>query len=150
LATFQSAGFPPREQATILPVCIPKRFGAKLRKGAVMAENCLFCKMVAGEIKPDKVYEDDEILAFRDINPQAPLHVLVIPKKHITTINDLRPEDGALAGRLLLAAAGVARKEGVAERGYRTVMNCNREAGQSVWHIHLHVLGGRAMGWPPG
>lgn len=115
-----------------------------------MAENCLFCKMTAGEIKPDKVLETDEVLAFRDINPQAPVHVLVIPKKHITTLNDLRAEDAGLIGKLYLAAAEVARQNDIAEAGYRTVMNCNRDAGQSVWHVHLHVLGGRTMAWPPG
>jgi histidine triad (HIT) family protein len=115
-----------------------------------MAENCLFCKMTAGEIKPDILLETDEVLAFRDINPQAPVHVLVIPKKHITTLNDLRAEDAALIGKLYLAAAAVARQNGIAEAGYRTVMNCNRDAGQSVWHVHLHVLGGRTMAWPPG
>lgn len=112
--------------------------------------DCLFCKMVAGEIKPDTVYEDDDVLAFRDLNPQAPTHVLVIPKIHISTINDLQPDQAALIGKLFLAAQKVAKDEGIAERGYRTVMNCNREAGQSVFHIHLHVLGGRAMQWPPG
>lgn len=112
--------------------------------------DCLFCKMVAGEIKPNTVYEDDDVLAFRDLNPQAPTHVLVIPKMHIPTINDLQPDQAALIGKLFLAAQKVAKDEGIAERGYRTVMNCNREAGQSVFHIHLHVLGGRPMNWPPG
>lgn len=112
--------------------------------------DCLFCKMVAGEIKPDTVYEDDEVLAFRDINPQAPTHVLVIPKTHIATPNDLQAEHTALVGKLYLVAQKVAESDGIAARGYRTVMNCNREAGQSVFHIHLHVLGGRPMHWPPG
>jgi len=112
--------------------------------------DCLFCKMVAGEIKPDVVFEDDEVLAFRDVNPQAPLHVLVIPKIHISTVNDLTPEHASLVGRMYLAAQKIAADEGVAEPGYRMVMNCNAEAGQSVYHIHLHVLGGRPMSWPPG
>ncbi len=112
--------------------------------------DCLFCKMVAGEIKPDTVYEDDEVLAFRDINPQAPTHVLVVPKRHIATLNDLAPGDGELIGRLYLAAKEVAQQENIAERGYRTLINCNAEAGQSVFHVHLHLLGGRPMGWPPG
>lgn len=112
--------------------------------------DCLFCKMVSGEIKPNTVYEDDDVLAFRDLNPQAPTHVLVIPKIHISTINDLQPDQAALIGKLFLAAQKVAKDDGIADRGYRTVMNCNREAGQSVFHIHLHVLGGRAMNWPPG
>lgn len=112
--------------------------------------DCLFCKMVAGEISPDKVYEDDHVLAFRDIHPQAPVHVLVVPKRHIATLNDLAPDDAELVGRLFLAARQVAQVEGIAESGYRTVMNCNADGGQSVYHIHLHLLGGRAMGWPPG
>jgi histidine triad (HIT) family protein len=112
--------------------------------------DCLFCKMVAGEIAPDTVYEDDDVLAFRDINPQAPTHVLVVPKRHISTINDLEPADAELVGKLYLAAQQVAAKDGIAEEGYRTLMNCNAGAGQSVFHIHLHVLGGRPMHWPPG
>lgn len=112
--------------------------------------DCLFCKMVSGEILPDVVFEDDEVLAFRDVNPQAPLHVLVIPKVHISTVNDLTPEYAGLVGKMYLAAQQIAAGEGVAEPGYRLVMNCNAEAGQSVYHIHLHVLGGRPMSWPPG
>ena len=112
--------------------------------------DCLFCRMVKGEIKPDVVYEDDEVLAFRDLNPQAPMHVLVIPKLHLATLNDLDDSHAALMGKLFLAARRVAEDAGLAERGYRTVINCNAEAGQSVYHIHLHVLAGRAMHWPPG
>ena len=112
--------------------------------------DCLFCKMVTGEIKPDVVYEDDAVMAFRDVNPQAPLHVLVIPRVHIATTNDLTDENADIVGRLYLAAKQIAADEGVAEPGYRMVMNCNPGAGQSVYHIHLHLLGGRAMGWPPG
>ena len=112
--------------------------------------DCLFCKMVSGEIAPDIVFENEDVLAFRDMNPQAPLHVLVIPKTHIATVNDLTAEDAALVGKLNLAAQQIAADEGVAEPGYRMVMNCNPEAGQSVYHIHLHVLGGRPMSWPPG
>ena len=104
--------------------------------------DCLFCKMVAGDIKPDVVYEDPDVLAFRDINPQAPTHVLVIPKKHISTTNDIRPEDAELIGKLYLAAKQVAQDEGIAGRGYRTVLNCLEEAGQAVFHLHLHLLGG--------
>lgn len=115
-----------------------------------MADDCLFCKMVSGEIKPDTLYEDDDVLAFSDINPQAPLHFLVVPKQHITTLNDLEPEHAELVGKLYLAAKRVADEKGVARGGYRTVMNCNSDAGQTVWHIHLHVLGGRTMTWPPG
>lgn len=112
--------------------------------------DCLFCKMVAGEIKPDTVYEDDDVLAFRDISPQAPMHVLVIPKRHISTLNDLEAEDAKLVGQLTLAAAKVAEQERVAEAGYRTVMNCNAAGGQTVFHIHMHVLAGRNLSWPPG
>lgn len=106
--------------------------------------------MASGEIKPDIVYENDRILAFNDINPQAPTHVLVVPKRHITTLNDLQENDAALVGEMFLAARDVAIQTGIADSGYRTVMNCNADAGQSVWHIHLHVLGGRHMKWPPG
>lgn len=113
-------------------------------------QDCLFCKMVRGEIQPKKVYEDDRVLAFRDINPQAPIHVLVIPKEHIATLNDLRPEHAELVGELYLAARQVAASEGLAESGYRTVMKCGHDAGQAVYHIHLHVLGGRELRWPPG
>ena len=112
--------------------------------------DCLFCKMINGEIKPDVVLETNDVLAFRDIDPQAPTHVLVVPKQHISTINDLQADHEALIGKLYLAAQEVARKEGVSESGYRTVMNCGEGAGQSVFHIHLHVLGGRKMKWPPG
>ncbi len=112
--------------------------------------DCLFCKMVSGEIQPDTVYEDDDVLAFRDINPQAPTHVLIIPKKHIATINDLQAEDAGLVGKLYLAAAKIAEQEGFAEQGYRTVMNCNEAGGQTVFHIHLHLMGGRRFTWPAG
>ncbi len=112
--------------------------------------DCLFCKMVSGEIQPDTVYENDEVLAFRDINAQAPTHVLVIPKRHIATINDLNDDDAGLVGKLYLAAKQVAKQDGIADNGFRTVMNCNAGAGQTVFHIHLHVLGGRNMQWPPG
>lgn len=112
--------------------------------------DCIFCRMAAGEITPDTVYEDDEILAIRDINPQAPVHILVIPKRHIDTVNDLTESDAALIGRLVLAAGRLAKEEGVAEIGYRTVLNCNAGAGQSVFHVHMHLLAGRPLGWPPG
>ena len=115
-----------------------------------MSADCLFCKMVSGQIKPNTVYEDGDVLAFKDINPQAPVHVLVIPKKHIATLNDLDTGHTELAGKLVRAAARIARETGVAESGYRLVMNCNADAGQSVFHVHLHLLGGRPMHWPPG
>lgn len=112
--------------------------------------DCIFCKIAAGEIPAKVVYQNDDVLAFRDLNPQAPTHILVIPKKHIATTNDVTAADEALIGKMLLAAKQVAKDEGIADSGYRTVMNCNRGAGQTVFHIHLHVLGGRPMGWPPG
>jgi len=110
--------------------------------------DCLFCKMVSGEIQPDKIYENDHILAFRDINPQAPVHVLIIPKRHIPTLAEL--DDGELAGELMLAAKEIAEQEGLATDGYRTVINCKQHGGQDVYHLHLHVIGGRRMRWPPG
>ncbi len=110
--------------------------------------DCLFCKIVTGAIQPDVVFEDDHVLAFRDINPQAPTHVLIVPKKHVATLNDL--EDAELGGQLLNAAVAIAKQEGLAEQGYRTVFNCNRHGGQEVYHLHLHLLGGRQMSWPPG
>lgn len=112
--------------------------------------DCLFCKIAAGGIPADKVYEDDQVLAFRDIQPQAPVHVVIIPKRHITTLNDLTPADAELIGRLYLAVRQVALDLGVAESGYRTLINCNRDGGQYVMHVHLHLMGGREMGWPPG
>jgi histidine triad (HIT) family protein len=112
--------------------------------------DCLFCKMVSGEIEPDKLYEDDEVMAFRDISPQAPTHVLVIPKRHIATLNDLHSDDAAVIGKMAFVASQLAKQEGFAEQGYRTVMNCNADGGQAVFHIHLHLLGGRPLGWPPG
>ncbi len=112
--------------------------------------DCLFCRIAGGEIPATLVFEDDEVVAFRDITPQAPLHVLVIPRRHIATLNDAAPADAALLGRLLRTAAAIAAKEGYAARGYRTVVNCNADAGQTVFHIHVHLLGGRHFTWPPG
>ncbi|GAB4390900.1 MAG: histidine triad nucleotide-binding protein [Thermodesulfovibrionales bacterium] len=111
---------------------------------------CIFCEIAAGRMKAKVLYEDDLAVAFEDIAPQAPVHVLVIPRKHIPTALDLAEEDAALVGRLYQVANRIAREKGVAERGFRLVMNCNAEAGQAVYHIHLHVLGGRRMHWPPG
>lgn len=110
----------------------------------------LFDKIIRREIPADIVYEDDEILAFRDISPQAPLHVLFIPKRAIATLDDLVESDAVLVGKLFVAAARYARENGVAEDGYRCVINCNRHGGQSVYHLHLHLLAGRQMTWPPG
>jgi histidine triad (HIT) family protein len=112
--------------------------------------DCLFCKLVRREIPASIVYEDDRVLAFNDINPQAPTHVLVIPKRHIETLNDLEAEDDALVGELVRRAAAIAAERGLSAKGFRTVFNTNREAGQTVFHIHLHLLGGRSMTWPPG
>ena len=112
--------------------------------------NCLFCKIVAGEIPATKVYEDDRLIAFNDINPQAPMHVLVVPRQHIPTLNDLSKKDDDLVGAMVRAAAGIAKDRGFDGPGYRTVFNCNAQAGQTVFHLHLHVLGGRVMAWPPG
>jgi len=112
--------------------------------------DCLFCKIAAGEIPADVVKEGDDWVAFRDISPQAPTHILIIPREHIATLNDVGDDQADLVGRLFLAAKQIAADEGIADDGYRTVLNCNVGAGQSVFHIHAHVLGGRAMGWPPG
>jgi histidine triad (HIT) family protein len=112
--------------------------------------DCLFCKIVAREIPGSIVYEDDHVLAFNDINPQAPTHVLLVPKRHIASLNDLTPGDDQIVGELARRAAAIAKERGIAANGYRTVLNTNRDAGQTVFHIHLHLLGGRPMQWPPG
>jgi histidine triad (HIT) family protein len=113
-------------------------------------QDCLFCKIVAGDIPAEVVHESESTIAFRDINPQAPTHVLIIPRRHIATINDLSPGDEEIVGSLYLAAKQIAEQEGLAEDGYRVVMNCGEGAGQTVFHIHLHLLGGRSLNWPPG
>lgn len=110
----------------------------------------LFGNIASGKIATDFVYEDEDTVAFRDINPQAPVHILVIPRKPIRTLNDAQPEDAALIGKLFLVAAKIAAQEGIAEIGYRTLINCNAGAGQTVFHLHLHLLGGRPLRWPPG
>ena len=112
--------------------------------------DCLFCKIVAGDIPATIVHADDHVIAFKDINPQAPLHALIVPRRHIASLNELGPEDDELVGEMVRRAAALARAHGVADRGYRTVFNCNADAGQTVFHIHLHVLGGRGLSWPPG
>ena len=112
--------------------------------------DCLFCNIVAGQIPCALVHQDDDLIAFSDINPQAPLHILIVPRRHIATINDLTPADDALIGSMFRVAAELATQHGFAERGYRTVFNCNREAGQSVFHVHVHLLAGRGLAWPPG
>ncbi len=112
--------------------------------------DCLFCKIIEGKIPSKKVYEDEEVVAFDDIQPQAPVHVLVVPRKHVATLNDLAPEDDALAGKLLRVAARIARERGIADRGWRATVNVNRDAHQLVFHVHVHLMGGRGFGWPPG
>ena len=113
-----------------------------------MADDCLFCRIVRKEIPAKLVFENEHCIAFRDIDPQAPVHVLVVPRQHVASLNEAT--DAAMLGRLSLTAAEIARAEGIAEAGYRTVVNTNRGAGQTVFHIHLHLLGGREMAWPPG
>lgn len=112
--------------------------------------DCLFCKIGSGQIPAKVILQDDEVLAFDDINPQAPVHALVIPKRHVPALNDAGAGDPSLLGRLLETAALVARKKGIAESGYRVVVNQGRDGGQTVFHLHLHVMGGRHMTWPPG
>jgi histidine triad (HIT) family protein len=110
----------------------------------------IFGKIARGEMDADILYQDDDVVAFRDLHPQAPVHILIIPRKPITTLNAATADDAALVGRLFLVAAKLAAQEGIAEKGYRTVINCNAEAGQTVYHLHVHLLGGRALQWPPG
>jgi len=112
--------------------------------------DCLFCKIIAGAIPGHLVHEDKDLVAFKDINPQAPLHLLIVPRHHIATLNDLGPGNDDLIGTMVRRAAALAKRHGYSERGYRTVLNCNRDAGQTVFHIHLHLLAGRSLGWPPG
>jgi histidine triad (HIT) family protein len=112
--------------------------------------DCLFCRLVAGEIQATVVRSDERTLAFRDINPQAPIHVLVVPREHVSSLDEVRDDQGDLLGALFLAARDVARQEGLAEDGYRTVLNVGADGGQTVPHVHVHVLGGRPMRWPPG
>ena len=115
-----------------------------------MSSDCLFCKIANKEIDTEIVYEDDEILAFKDINPKAPVHFLFIPKLHIATLNDMGEGDIDILGKLLIKVKEVAKKNGIAEDGYRVIINCNKNAGQEVFHIHVHLLGGRPFNWPPG
>ena len=112
--------------------------------------DCLFCKIVSGDISADIVYSDDEVVAFRDINPQAPTHVLIVPRRHVATINDIDKEHRTDVGALFVAARNIAKDEGIDAAGYRVTMNCNEAAGQTVFHLHLHLLGGRGFTWPPG
>jgi histidine triad (HIT) family protein len=111
---------------------------------------CLFCRIIAGELPSSKVFEDEQFVAFNDIHPQAPMHVLVVPKEHIATLNDLDDRHDGLIGAMVRRAAAIAQEQGFSELGYRTVLNCQAGAGQTVFHVHLHVLGGRSFAWPPG
>ena len=112
--------------------------------------SCLFCRIVAGEIPSSKVYEDDRLFAFNDISPQAPMHVLIVPKMHVPTLNDLTETHDGIVGDMVRRAAALAGERGYADSGFRTVFNCNAAAGQTVFHVHLHVLAGRPLAWPPG
>lgn len=112
--------------------------------------NCLFCSILSHEVPAGILHEDDNLAVLEDVRPQAPTHVLVVPRKHIATLNDLKPEDDVLIGEMFRRAAAFAKERGISNSGYRTVFNCNRQAGQTLYHIHLHVIGGRPLGWPPG
>lgn len=118
--------------------------------GVMTEPNCIFCRIVEGSIPSTQVYHDDDVVAFRDLNPQAPTHVLVIPRRHVSGINAPEAADGPMLAALVGAANTIARAEGIAESGYRLVWNVGQDAGQSVFHLHLHLLGGRPLGWPPG
>lgn len=113
-------------------------------------QDCLFCKIISGEIPAQPVFEDDRVFAFKDINPVAPVHVLIIPKKHIATLVDLSSDDSGLMGHIVTTAARIAGEMGLSEQGFRLVANCKEEGGQTVYHIHFHLIGGRQMQWPPG
>jgi len=115
-----------------------------------MDMDCLFCKIADGSIPSEVVHRDNDLVAFRDIRPQAPVHILIIPTRHIETVLDLKEEDNRLLGKMVMLANRLAKDEGIDEDGFRLVLNCKRHGGQEVYHIHLHLLGGRAMGWPPG
>ena len=112
--------------------------------------DCLFCKIIAGDIPSAKVYEDDKVYAFRDIEPQAPVHILIIPKEHIASANELTEENASIVGHIFSVAAKIAKEEGIADGGYRIVNNCGQDGGQTVGHLHFHMLGGRSLQWPPG
>ena len=112
--------------------------------------DCLFCKIIAGDIPSAKVYEDDKVYAFRDIEPQAPVHILIIPKEHIASANELTEENASIVGHIFAVAAKIAKEEGIADGGYRIVNNCGQDGGQTVGHLHFHMLGGRSLAWPPG
>ena len=113
-------------------------------------QDCVFCKIASGEIPSKEVYSDDEFYAFRDLNPQAPVHILLVPRKHVDRIVEFGDADAPLIGRMILVANKIAESEGLVEKGFRYVINCNEQGGQTVFHVHVHILGGRYMGWPPG
>lgn len=113
-------------------------------------DNCIFCKIIKGEIPSEKIYEDDLVLSFKDISPEAPKHVLIIPKKHIVSLNNIQQEDAKIIGHIFMVAKEIVKKLGIDETGYRIVSNCGEEGGQTVGHIHFHLLGGRMLQWPPG
>jgi len=115
-----------------------------------MNSDCLFCKIVAGEIPADIIHSDDMVVAFRDIKPQAPVHVLIIPREHIATVQDLKTEHGRLMGHIMGVVPSIAEKMNISKKGYRVVFNCNKDAGQDVFHVHAHLMGGRTFAWPPG
>ena len=115
-----------------------------------MKDDCVFCKIANKELKADIIYEDEDIIGFKDINPQAPVHLVFIPRKHVGTLNDISPEDARLLGKILIKIKDVAGENKIAEDGYRVVINCNKGAGQEVFHLHVHLLGGRSFSWPPG
>lgn len=112
--------------------------------------DCIFCKIVNAEIPATIIYQDEQVIAFDDIYPKAPQHKLIIPRRHIATVNDLTPEDGELVGHMTLTAKNIAKQLGIADSGYRIVLNCNQEGGQEIYHIHLHLIGGKQLSWPPG
>jgi histidine triad (HIT) family protein len=126
------------------------KFDETSRRDRVSSNDCLFCRIASGEIPADIVDSDDQVVAFRDIHPQAPTHVLIIPRRHLSSLTELEPTDSEVIGSLFLKAREIAEREGIAEGGYRTVINAGADGGQTVFHVHLHLLGGRAMGWPPG
>lgn len=138
-----------KPSAMIKPVPAPKT--PDFRKGTLVADNdCLFCRIAEGEIPAEVVHSGPDVMAFRDIHPQAPTHILIIPRKHIPSVSELAADDAGLMGKLFLTAKRLAKEEGIDEEGYRMVVNAGPGAGQTVFHIHLHLLGGRGMGWPPG
>ncbi|AUB78554.1 histidine triad nucleotide-binding protein [Spiribacter roseus] len=114
-----------------------------------MSKPCIFCEIVAGRMDADVIHRDDQVVAFHDIHPQAPTHVLIIPRRHIESMVDIQPDDASLIGHMHLTAKKLAHELEIADTGYRSIFNCGRDAGQTVWHIHLHLMGGRSMGWPP-